>query len=359
MAAVVVGALVAMSTSLAIGACSDSSDGTSEGDGGLRGPDGEILDEAGNPIDEAGNPIDGAKTDGPAGDTSTPPTGNSCAGLPATCGGSKDCCASNVVPGGTFNRSSDPAYPATVSEFKLDVFEVTVGRFRNFVNAGKGTQGSAPAPGAGANPKIPSSGWDASFNTNLAASTADLKVGLACNPGYPAWSDAPGANENKPINCVTWYDALAFCAWDGGWLPTEAEWNFAAAGGNEHREYPWGSGIDTTRASYDCGGDGSGTGAPNCAFTDMLPVGSKPAGDGKWGQSDLGGNVWEWTLDWARTPYRLTSCTDCADLQTAPNKTFRGGGFPNENFYLTTATRIDDVATDRDYDVGFRCARSP
>jgi formylglycine-generating enzyme required for sulfatase activity len=91
----------------------------------------------------------------------------------------------------------------------------------------------------------------------------------------------------------------------------------------------------------------------------MLPVGSKPAGDGKWGQSDLGGNVWEWTLDWARTPYRLTTCIDCADLQTSPTKTFRGGGFPNENFYLTTATRIDDVATDRDYDVGFRCARSP
>ena len=39
-----------------------------------------------------------------------------------------------------------------------------------------------------------------------------------------------------------------------------------------------------------------------------------PAGDGKWGQADLTGNVWEYTLDWSNQPYRLTACSDCADL---------------------------------------------
>ena len=285
--------------------------------------------------------------------------GAHCKGLPATCGGNKDCCAATDVAGGTFNRSNEPGFPATVSDFKLDVYEVTVGRFRAFVADGQGTKKNAPKAGAGANPKIPDSGWSSAFDTNLAADTAELKTLLKCRPGYEVWSDTPGANENKPMNCITWFDALAFCVWDGGRLPTEAEWNYAAAGGSEQREYPFTGAIDKTKASYDCAADGSGPGEANCKITDMLPVGSKsPAGDGKYGQADLAGNVWEWTLDYAATPYRLTACTDCADLKAAPNRTFRGGGFPNELYYLTTATRLDDVPTDRDYDVGVRCARA-
>ena len=70
--------------------------------------------------------------------------------------GDRDCCKSLLVPGGTFDRSydgvdfMDPNYPATVSDFYLDKYEITVGRFRQFVNAGMGTQTSPPAAGAGA-----------------------------------------------------------------------------------------------------------------------------------------------------------------------------------------------------------------
>jgi hypothetical protein len=61
----------------------------------------------------------------------------SCNGLAATCGpsGTADCCASNLVTGGTFNRSNDANYPATVANFRLDNYEITVGRFRKFVAA--------------------------------------------------------------------------------------------------------------------------------------------------------------------------------------------------------------------------------
>jgi sulfatase modifying factor 1 len=347
----VIAVLVVASASIGMEACSssDSDAAPATGDGGMPvDPDGATTDPDAARADGATGPDGGQDANSPE---SGP--GASCGTLGATCGGAKDCCASNVVPGGTFNRSDDGAFPATVSDFKLDVFEVTVGRFRTFVNSGKGTQANPPAPGDGAHPKVASSGWDAAFNANLATDTAALKAELKCIAAYPAWSDAPGANETRPINCVTWYEAFAFCAWDGGRLPTETEWNYAAAGGSEQRAYPWGAGIDLNKASYACGADGL------CTFSDMLPVGSKsPQGDGKWGQADLAGNVWEWTLDWSRTPYRLTTCVDCADVMTSPNKTFRGGGFPNESFYLTTATRLEDTPLDRDYDVGFRCARA-
>ncbi len=53
-----------------------------------------------------------------------------------------------------------------------------------------------------------------------------------------------------------------------------------------------------------------------------------------------------------------TTCVDCADLQVAPHRAFRGGGLANEALYQRTLTRVDDLPSDRDDDVGFRCARA-
>jgi len=113
-------------------------------------------------------------------------TARSCNGLAATCGpsGNDDCCKSLLVPGGTFDRGYDgvdyldPNYPATVSDFCLDKYEITVGRFRVFVNAGMGTQESPPGDGTGAHPLIAGSGWNAAWNTKPPAKTAALKTAL-------------------------------------------------------------------------------------------------------------------------------------------------------------------------------------
>ena len=156
-----------------------------------------------------------------------PPQYTSCMGLALTCGasGMGSCCEpAETVPGGTFLRGYDAAsdaynemsYPATVSPFVLDKYEVTVGRFRAFVEAGQGTQASPPGAGSGAHPKLAGSGWDSGWNTSLVADTSALKAAFKCSATYQTWTDTPGTNENKPMNCVSWYEAMAFCIWDGG-----------------------------------------------------------------------------------------------------------------------------------------------
>lgn len=309
--------------------------------------------------------------DASTGDASTAP--RSCVGLPATCGASKadDCCSSREVTGGQYDRIYDTNGQmitsrdarASVSNFRLDKYEVTVGRFRAFVSAGQGTQANPPANGAGAHAKFPGSGWNETWKSNLAASTAALTAALACNKDA-TWT---AGDEQRPMNCITWYEAMAFCIWDGGTLPTEVESNYASAGGDEQRAYPWSDPpwvlmpFDATHTIYfdemtgKCVG-GTGSTAPDCDVTDLLTVGSKPAGDGKWGQSDLAGSVREWTLDgYGNYP---TSCTDCVNLTDITERTIRGGSFLGDEMDLRTNVRDHSVPSLRDRSLGVRCARA-
>ncbi|WP_437653086.1 formylglycine-generating enzyme family protein [Sorangium sp. So ce1182] len=282
----------------------------------------------------------------------------SCIDLAATCGPGEDesCCAASAVTGGTFNRGNDPVNPATVSGFLLDRFEVTVGRFRKFVAA---YPGSRPAAGAGRHPLIDGGGWDIGWNIELPADAAGLRAAIKCSPVYQTWTDAPGPNEHLPMNCLSWYVAFAFCAWDGGRPATEAEWNYAAAGGDEQRLYPWSSPadsltIDSSYAVYGCEARGS------CAFTDVQAVGSRsPKGDGAWGQADLAGNMWEWVLDWYASAYP-SDCNDCANLAAASYRVLRGGSFSNVASSLISSARNGYVVPSYGgHEVGARCARTP
>jgi formylglycine-generating enzyme len=289
----------------------------------------------------------------------------SCEGLAATCGpsGNDSCCDMAMpIPGGTYYRSYDVAsdamfpdmsYPATVSSFMLDKYEVTVGRFRKFVEAGMGTQANPPAAGAGAHTVIPDSGWDPSWDGDLATDAIALGSAIQCDATYATWTAAPGPRENLPINCVTWYEAVAFCAWDGGYLPTEAEWNYAAAGGAEQRAYPWSS--PPGNLAIDCSYANE---AVTCVPPGVLTqVGStSPKGDGLWGHTDLAGNAWEWVLDWS-APY-ADPCVDCADLTAADLRIVRGGSLNDAVTSLRTAYRLNGGPSSGRFGlVGFRCAQ--
>ena len=177
------------------------------------------------------------------------------------CGPGQDsCCTSLPVAGGTYfrtyrNNGSGPTGtgdPATISNFRLDKYLVTVGRFRQFAAAW--TAGWRPAAGAGKHAYLSTgglastaggieTGWDATWNTGkVSPTTASLTRGSFCDAAHATWTAAAtGGHENLPINCVNWYDSYAFCLWDGGFLPSEAEWEYAGAGGTEQRQYPWGS----------------------------------------------------------------------------------------------------------------------
>ncbi|AGP36100.1 hypothetical protein SCE1572_17290 [Sorangium cellulosum So0157-2] len=281
----------------------------------------------------------------------------SCADMDAICGprGDESCCASLLVPGGTFDRGDAEPRLATVSDLRLDRFEVTVGRFRAFVSE---YPAAWPVVGAGAHPKIPDSGWRAEWDDKMPVDRDALMAWTHCEDPYHSWTDEVGDHELLPVTCVSWFVAFAFCAWDGGRLPTAAERHYAAAGGDEQRQYPWSTADsaaepDESYAVYGCGLDGS------CEIADLQPGGSRsPRGDGRWGHADLGGSVWEWVLDSFAEDLPL-ECEDCTVLTPDANHMIWGGGWRSEEETLLTSAFEERSPGGEFAGTGFRCARAP
>jgi formylglycine-generating enzyme required for sulfatase activity len=272
-----------------------------------------------------------------------------------------------LVTGGAYERTytnagggpTGEADPATVSGFRMDKYLVTVGRFRQFVNAWNGGNGYEPPAGSGKHSHLNGGnglnatgggyepGWVAADNSNIAPTSANLACGQRFGFGqFETWTNTAGTKENLPINCMNWWESYAFCIWDGGFLPSEAEWEYAAAGGSQQREYPWGSTAPGTSGQY-------------AIYNTMsvAPVGTATLGAGRWGQLDLAGELFEWNLDWF-APY--AACTDCADLSPASDRVMRGGCFNGPASFLLPPYRNDHFTpTDRNISLGFRCARTP
>jgi formylglycine-generating enzyme required for sulfatase activity len=366
-----------------IGVAADG--GGSSGGGGVGAGGGNPGTGGGSPgtgglSSTGGTPGTGGSSGGAGGINGSPP---SCKGLAANCGPSsnEDCCTSPLVPGGTFHRSydgvslgaTDKVFPAVVSDFRLDRFEITVGRFRKFKAAWDG--GWRPAAGDGKHTHLNGgsgldvAGHEPGWDTTWEPYVAPTPTNLACDvfqPAYWTWPNSPGGDESRPINCTNWYEAYAFCIWDRGFLPSEAEWNYAAASGSEQRAYPWSSPATSTTIDCSYANFGGATWPRTaCVPAGTNDVGSEsPKGDSRWGHADLGGNVQEWTLDWSTLLYsNVISCTNCAYLPVLPvsgtGRVVRGGSFRADASSLLSSNRYESEAVGRYSSIGARCARSP
>ncbi|MFZ5896539.1 MAG: formylglycine-generating enzyme family protein [Myxococcota bacterium] len=298
------------------------------------------------------------------------PVGKSCQSISLTCQG-VNCCQSRLIQGGTYlmgrgavgstdacpsgmtcsDAAERPEHNATVSDFYMDTFEVTVGRFRQFYIVYDNVRQFAA--NSGANPHIAGSGWQTAWNSLLPANQGALSTAVQCG-AQQTWPQTPNGatTENRPMNCVTWYEAAAFCAWDGGRLPTEAEWEYAAAGATANRLYPWGATApDGTLANY--------IGYASRAST--IQVGSFPSGRGVFGQYDLGGSMEEWQLDYGSTAWYGgppgNPCNNCANLTAASTRITRGGSWETSAGLLRAAARSGGDPASRFEYRGIRCVR--
>lgn len=336
--------------------------------------------DAGQPVAvaEAGQPDTGKDSGQVVAEASVDAGPASCAAGGAgqtNCGANENCCTSPEVPGGpvTFFAAYEPdggvpppdpslALPSTVSGFRLDKFLVTVGRFRQFVSAWNGGAGWVPAAGSGKHADLNNGqgltdnngsvdyepGWVASDDSNVNPTNKTL----TCDQ-YSTWTNLEGSRETQPINCVNWFEAYAFCIWDGGFLPSERERAYAQTGGSQNRPYPWGSTDPGTHNQYAIFND---------YYTgDIAPVGTATLGAGLWGQLDLTGEVQEWNLDWSGGPTNETQCTDCALTDTSgvyknrvTSRAYWGSTADDLHPYSSAAPPAN-----RTSQIGFRCARTP
>ena len=169
------------------------------------------------------------------------------------------------------------------------------------------------------------------------------------------------------VGCIGWFQAQAFCIWDGGRLPTEAEWEYAAAGGDQNRLFPWGNApLDGTRLDdTDLGGINETADTPD-------DVGLYPDGAGRYGHLDLSGNVAEWVFDCYDENYYGTAEAAAENPALLPDpdtgwcvttqggntyNAYRGGGYYDDPWWLRTASRYFWDFSDNQQWLGFRCAR--
>lgn len=234
-----------------------------------------------------------------------------------------------------------PVFAAEVAPFFFDRHPVTVAAFGRFVEAeGFETQAERFGDAAVLDPRmrqwrlVPGATWQ-----------------------RPMGPEGPEAPSDHPVTQVSWNDAAAYCAWAGGRLPSEVEWEHAARGARNSRQpYAWGDTLRAASGQYKANiwqGQFPVRNAVADGYAYTSPVGA--FGQTPLGLTDMGGNVWEWTTSWYR-PYsergaRFTPTAESERVQ-------RGGSFQcNECFGYRVYTRSHSTPETSLFHVGFRCAR--
>jgi len=223
-----------------------------------------------------------------------------------------------------------------ISAFYMDQNPVTVAKFKTFIDE--------------TNYKTDAEKFGNSGVADINTLQWQLKDGATWN--YPLGPEEAPANDDHPVTHVSWNDAKAYAEWAGKRLPAEAEWEYAAGGGQtDPGAYPWGDALTVKgkhMTNYWQGGPKARQGGDGFVYTS--PVGHY--GANKLDLTDMSGNVWEWT----QNNYANTFGQPGGNPTV---KVIKGGSF----FYdqageesLTITFRGQNTIETSLFNMGFRCA---
>ena len=244
------------------------------------------------------------------------------------------------VSKGSYFANEVPQHRIFLPAYWIDQTEVTLGQFSIFIaETGYVTEAEKEKQGYVFN--ISTSDWYKTKNANWRQPQAQ-------------GADITLVSEEYPVTQVTYNDAVAFCAWAGRRLPTEAEWEKAARG-NLACIYPWDRPDATSAACLR---------APDATLLNyklhiksVTPVGKYRSGASPYGAMDMAGNVWEWIVDWYKDDYYYrTGDTNPLGPPEGTDRVLRGGSWTSNAEQVRAAARFHRPPNYRADDLGFRCA---
>ena len=235
-----------------------------------------------------------------------------------------------VIKGGSFmmgsNMESDekPIHRVSIRTFEMTRTEVTTAQYRRCVGAG------------------------ACRAAEWAEEDADRNLTTGTDGHYEGFCDA-----SQPVVGVTHRDARKFCRWAGGWLPSEAQWEYAARSGPGGRRFPWGNQAATCSLAV------MNDGGPGCGEGRTWPVCSKTEGNSAQGLCDMAGNVREWVEDCWHKRYTGAPADGSAWNHACGEalRIGRGGGWSHKAGYMRASHRYNYSQVNRGISLGFRCAK--